>query len=155
MSLIPFGHHAIILTSWYRQHSYLCCEDLRSAIGMFESPNCEVNPQPNTRGIRPLVGRTSGKCRSVMHVLAVTFSITYHFFFICQNIYIRVTWSARETCPLLMYPSIFLIFMYRSISCFAARSHRFEDGVATPTSFLLPSSYTYNYGLGIHFKDYF
>ena len=50
-------------------------------IGMFESPKCDVNPQPNTRGIGPLVGRTSGNCRSVMHVLAVIFSITYHLSF--------------------------------------------------------------------------
>ena len=38
---------------------------------MFESPKCDVDPQPNTRDIGPLVGRTSGYRRSVMHVLAV------------------------------------------------------------------------------------
>ena len=64
-----------------------------SAIGMFESPKCDVNPQPNTRGIGPLVGRTSGYHRSVMHVLAVIFWITYHFSVICQYIFIRATWS--------------------------------------------------------------
>ena len=77
---------------------------------MFESPKCDVNPQPNTRGIGPLVGRTSGYRRSVMHVLAVIFSITYHFSFICQYNFIRVKWSGREICPLLMYPSKFFIF---------------------------------------------
>ena len=77
---------------------------------MFESPKCDVNPQPNTRGIGPLVGRTSSIGRSVMHVLVVILSITCHFFFICQYIFIRVIWSGREMCPLLMYPSIFLIF---------------------------------------------
>ena len=41
---------------------------------MFESPKCDVNPQPNTRGIGPLVGRTSGIRRSVMHVLVVILS---------------------------------------------------------------------------------
>ena len=69
-------------------------------IGMFESPKCDVNPQPYTRGIGPLVGRTSGYRRSVVHVLAVMFSITYHFSFICQYIFIRVKWSDREICPL-------------------------------------------------------
>ena len=43
------------------------------SIGIFESPKCDVNPQPNTRGIGPLVGRTSGNRRSVMHVLTVIF----------------------------------------------------------------------------------
>ena len=61
---------------------------------------------PNKRGIGPLVGRSSRHRRSVMHVLAVILStcITCHFFFICQNIFIRVIWSGREICPLLMYP---------------------------------------------------
>ena len=81
-----------------------------SLIGIFESPKCDVNPQPNTRGIGPLVGRTSGNRRSVMHVLAVIFSITYHFFFICQYIFIHVILSGREIYPLLMYPSTFLVF---------------------------------------------
>ena len=79
-------------------------------IGIFESPKCDVNPQPNTRGIGPLVGRTSGNRRSVMHVLAVIFSITYHVFFICQYIFIQVILSGREIYPLLMYPSTFLVF---------------------------------------------
>ena len=75
------------------------------------SPKCDVNPQPNTQGIGPLViGRTSGNRRSVMHVLAAIFSITYHFFFICQYIFIQVILSGRETHPLLMYPSTFLVF---------------------------------------------
>ena len=80
-------------------------------IGMFESPKCDVNPQPNTRGIGPLVGRTSGYRRSVIHVLAVIFSITDHFSFICQYIFIRVKWSGREICPLLMYPSNFFYIL--------------------------------------------
>ena len=67
----------------------------------FSSPR---NMTPNKRGIGPLVGRTSRHRRSVMHVLAVILSITY-FFFICQNIFIRVIWSGREICPLLMYPN--------------------------------------------------
>ena len=61
------------------------------SIGMFKSPKCDVNPQPNTRGIGPLVGRTSSNRRSVMHVLAVTnfkynlsfllyFSMTIYFY---------------------------------------------------------------------------
>ena len=79
-------------------------------IGIFESPKCDVNPQPNTWGIGPLVGRTSGNRRSVMHVLAVIFSITDHFFFICQYIFIQAILSGREIYPLLMYPSTFLIF---------------------------------------------
>ena len=79
------------------------------AIGIFESPKCDVNPQPNTRGIGPLVGRTSRYRRSVMHVLGVILSLTCHFFFICQNIFVRVIWPGREKCPLLMYPSIFLL----------------------------------------------
>ena len=37
-------------------------------IGIFNSPNYDVNPQPNTQGIGPLVGRTSGNRRCVMHV---------------------------------------------------------------------------------------
>ena len=80
------------------------------SIGIFESPKCDVNPQPNTRGIGPLVGRTSGYRGSVMHVLAVILSLTFQFFFICQYIFMRATLSGREICPLLMYPSIFLIF---------------------------------------------
>ena len=88
----------------------MCIGGIITSIGMFESPKCDVNPQPNTQGIGPLVGRTSGNHRSVMHVLAVILSITCHFFFICQYIFIRVIWSGREICPLLMYPSMFLIF---------------------------------------------
>ena len=83
---------------------------LVTAIGIFESPKCDVNPQPNTRGIGPLVGRTSGNRRSVMHVLAVIFRITYHFFFIFQYIFIQVVLSGREIYPLLMYLSKFLVF---------------------------------------------
>ena len=83
-----------------------------SNIGIFESPKCDVNPQPNARGIGPLAGRTSGNRRSVMHVLAVIFSITYHFFFICQYIFIRVihVLSGRGIYPLLMHPKTFLVF---------------------------------------------
>ena len=67
----------------------------------------EMWRQSTARGIGPLVGRTSRNRRSDMHVLAVILSITCHFFFICQYIFIRVIWSGREMCPLLMYPSIF------------------------------------------------
>ena len=83
---------------------------IREVIGIFESPKCDVNPQPNTRGIGPLVGRTSGNRRSAMHVLAVLFSIIYNFSFICQYIFIWLISSGREICPLLMYPSTFLVF---------------------------------------------
>ena len=68
----------------------------------------------NTRGIGPLVGRTSRYRRSVMHVLAVILSITCHFFFICQNIFIRVIWSDRKICPLLIYPIIFCIILIKN-----------------------------------------
>ena len=54
---------------------------------MFESPKCDVNPQPNTRSIGPLVGRTSGNRRSVMHVLAVILSITQVSFLLYLSIY--------------------------------------------------------------------
>ena len=64
-------------------------------IGIFESPKCDVNPQPNTRGIGPLVGRTSGNRRRVMHVLVEIFSITYNFPFICQYIFIWLISSGR------------------------------------------------------------
>ena len=74
-------------------------------IGIFESPKCDVNPQPNTQGIGPLVGRTSGNCRSVKHVLAVIFSKTYNFSFICQYIFSWLMSSGRGICPLLIYPS--------------------------------------------------
>ena len=86
------------------------CTFIYRYIGIFESPKCDVNPQRNTRGIGPLVGRTSGNRRSVMYVLAVIFSITYHFFFICQYIFIQVILSGREIYPLLMYPSTILVF---------------------------------------------
>ena len=49
------------------------------AIGIFESPKCDVNPQPNTRGIGPLVGRTSGNRRSVMHVCSDNFEYNLSF----------------------------------------------------------------------------
>ena len=78
-------------------------------MGIFNSPKYDVNPQPNTRGIGPLVGRTGGNCSSFMHVLAVILIKTFHFFFICQHIFIRVTFSGRDIFHLLMYPSIFLI----------------------------------------------
>ena len=83
---------------------------LRKPIGIFESPKCDVNPQPNTRGIGPLVGRTSGNRRSVMHVLVEIFSITYNFSFICQYIFIWLISSGREIFPLLKYPGKFLKF---------------------------------------------
>ena len=37
-------------------------------IGIFNSQKCDVNPQPNIRGIGPLVSRTSGNRHSVMHI---------------------------------------------------------------------------------------
>ena len=58
-------------------------------IGIFKSPKYDVNPQPYTPVIGPLVGRTSPNHRSVMHVLAVIFIKTCHFFFISQ--YTRVS----------------------------------------------------------------
>ena len=79
----------LILTSYFG--------DLNIPIGIFESPKCDVNPQPNTRGIGPLVGRTSGNRHSVMHVLVEFFSITYNFSFICQYIFIWLISSGRET----------------------------------------------------------
>ena len=79
-------------------------------IGIFESPKCDVNPQPNTRGIGPLVGRTSGNRRSVMHALVEFFSITYNFSFICQYIFIWLISSGREIFPLLKYPGKCLVF---------------------------------------------
>ena len=48
--------------------------------------------------------------RSVMHDLVVILSTTRHFFFISQYIFIRVIWSGREMCPLLMYRVHFLYF---------------------------------------------
>ena len=90
-----------------------CCFTTESGIfpiGMFESPKCDVNPQPNTRGMGSLVGRTSGNRRSVMYVLAVILSITCHFFLICQYIFIRIIWSGREIFHLLMYPSILILY---------------------------------------------
>ena len=90
-----------------------CKREQLCYIGMFKSLKCDVNPQPNTRDIGLLVGRSNGYHRSVVHVLAVISSITYHFSFICQYIFIQVTkkciWSGREICPLLMYPSKFPI----------------------------------------------
>ena len=79
-------------------------------IGIFEPPKCDVNPQPNTQGIGPLVGRTSGNRRSVMHVLVEMFSITYNFSFIRQCIFIWLISSGRELFHLLKYPGKFLIF---------------------------------------------
>ena len=56
----------------------------------FESLKCDINPQPNTQGIEPLVGRTSRYCRSIMHVSAIILSLTCHFFIIYQNIFASV-----------------------------------------------------------------
>ena len=79
--------------------------------GIFNSPKYDVNPKPNIRGIGPLVGRISGNGRSVMHILAVILSKTCHFFiYMYQYIFMRATLSGKEICPLLMHPSIFLIF---------------------------------------------
>ena len=71
------------------RNSQLCCDVtltsriirlfscfISKAIGIFESPNCDVNPQPNKQGIGPLVGRTSGNHHSVMHVFVVILSLT-------------------------------------------------------------------------------
>ena len=71
------------------------CIHVLMCIGIFNSPKYDVNPQPNTQGIRPLVGRNSGNCRSVMHVVAVILIKTCHFFFIWQYIFIWVTLSGR------------------------------------------------------------
>ena len=43
-------------------------------IGIFKSPKYDVNPQPNTRGVALLVGRTRGSRRRFMHILAVILS---------------------------------------------------------------------------------
>ena len=40
--------------------------------------------------------------------------LTCHFFFIYQNILIRVIWSGREICPLLMDPS--KVFAYGDVT---------------------------------------
>ena len=78
---------------------------------IFESRKCDVNPQPNARSIGPLVGRTSGNRRSVMHVLAVIFSKTYNFSFICQYIFSWLISSGREICPLLIYIRVNLLYL--------------------------------------------
>ena len=88
----------------------VCDVRIMQLIGIFESPKCDVNPQPNTRGIGPLVGRTSGNRRSGMHVLVEILSITYNFSFICKYIFIWLISSGREIFPLLKYPGKFLIF---------------------------------------------
>ena len=104
------GHMNVKLHSWPLSHQCLPpCHWNKFTIGMFESPKCDVNPQPNTQGIRPLVGRTSCYRRSVMHVLAAISSITYNFSFICQCISILIIWSGREICPLLLCSIKFLI----------------------------------------------
>ena len=41
---------------------------------------------------------------------SIFLSITCHFSFICQNIFIWVIWSDREMCPLAMYPIIIIVF---------------------------------------------
>ena len=68
----------------------------RFSIGIFKSRKYDVNKQPNTQGIGWLVGRTSHYRYNVMHILAVILSKTCHFFFICQNIFIRVIWFGRN-----------------------------------------------------------
>ena len=98
------------ITIYTGETQYMYREHMQKPIGMFKSPKCDVNPQPNARGIRPLVGRTSGNRRSVMHLLAEILSLTFHFFCNCQNIFVRVILSGREKYHLLMYPSIFLVF---------------------------------------------
>ena len=42
------------------------------------------------------------------------FTGTRHFFFICHYIFMQVTLSGREICPLSKHPSIFLIFNIRT-----------------------------------------
>ena len=116
LDLVILVYFNAISIDFYEVKSFICIIFVykweNASIGIFESPKCDVNPQPNTstRGIGPLVGRTSGNRRSVMHVLAVIFSITYHFFFISQYISIQVILSGRDIYPLLMYPSTFLVF---------------------------------------------
>ena len=65
-------------------------------MGVFEYPKCDLNHQPNTQGIGPLVGKPSGNHRSFLHVLAMILSIIGHFYFICQYIFIRVIWSGGK-----------------------------------------------------------
>ena len=52
------------------------CKKCDYSIGIFNSPKYDVSPQPNTRDIGPLVGRTSGDRHGIMHVLAVILSKT-------------------------------------------------------------------------------
>ena len=94
-----------LFTNWYRllilAHTYIfynrlscigeyCITVKYQIIGIFESPIYDVNQQPNTLGSGPLVGRNCRNLHSVMHVLAVIFGKTCHFFFICQTIYCQV-----------------------------------------------------------------
>ena len=51
--------------------------------------------------IHGALGRWLAEPSSVIHVLAVI---------LCQNIFIRVIWSGREMCPLLMNPYTVLVF---------------------------------------------
>ena len=63
---------------------------------------CQSTPK-YTGYIWRLFDRTSHYRRSIIHVLAVILSSTCHFFFFCQNIFIRVIRSCRKKCPLAMY----------------------------------------------------
>ena len=98
----------MLLAEMFQQSCYVYLKG--TVIGIFESPKCDVNPQPNTRGIKPLVGRTSDSRGSVMHVFVEILSIPYNFSFICQYIFIWLISSGREIFPLLKYPGKFLIF---------------------------------------------
>ena len=124
-----------VLASFHVKFRLAVCESLTTddGIGIFESPKCDVNPQPNTRGIGPLVGRTSGNRRSVMHVLVEIFSITYNFsiikvcrlrrktFLFLFCFLLRSADVRRKTflfllCFLLLFLLFFLIFLYSRFS---------------------------------------
>ena len=47
-------------------------------------------PKPNTRGIGPLVGRTSGYRNSVIHVLAVILSMTYLSYIVVSSEFVNI-----------------------------------------------------------------
>ena len=60
----------------------------------------DANPLPNTRGIAPVAGRTS--------VNGINFECKIcHFFLICQYIVM----SDKEICHILMYPSIYFLYL--------------------------------------------
>ena len=84
-------------------------------IGIFESPKSDVNPQSNTRGIGPLVGRTSGNHRSVMHDLVTGGNLPWFWVRMCG-------WSPRTPPHSYTRPSEkhdpFIYFPYRKLTPF-------------------------------------